>query len=550
VNVLIRFITKNAAGGVEHNDKIVEAPAITIGRATDQVLHLKDRRARLQHAQIEPKNGDIHITTSALAGVTVNGRSQRATRLVAGDVIEVGANILRVIDAPEGVDFAITFELRDDAGAEHFQADWSAPATGFGGWTKRRLSWTLVAVVFVFALLLPATVMLGSGIAGFMRGNILPDDGWWMAGPIHSGHATIGDACETCHVSAFRRVPDSACIECHEVQRHVTEDGRAVLGETRCAACHLEHNEPSQLVKQHQGLCADCHDDLPTDIKLQAASDFLDAHPDSKVSLKLPETGADGKIEWTIRHFRLADARNADHSNLKFDHKVHLDPDGIVTPDGNRVIDCAECHEPEPGGALMKPISMDEHCSGCHALSFDPDDPTRTVPHGDPAGVLQALIEYYSARLLGEDPEAVEQRVRRPGQRLSREERDRAAAEAREKALEVAADLFERRACSNCHEVTPSDGELPWHVEPVQLTEYFYPHANFSHAAHDTEVTECDSCHRASESDSSSDVLIPDIDTCRDCHGSGFARRNSASQLPSTCIMCHSFHFTAKGTYP
>ena len=45
---LIRFITRNAAGGVEQNDKIVDAPAITIGRATDQVLHIKDRRARLQ----------------------------------------------------------------------------------------------------------------------------------------------------------------------------------------------------------------------------------------------------------------------------------------------------------------------------------------------------------------------------------------------------------------------------------------------------------------------------------------------------------------------
>lgn len=550
MNFLIRFITKNAAGGIEQHDKIVEAPLITIGRATDQVLHLKDRRARLQHAQIERKDGAVCITTNALAGVTVNGRSQRDTRLEVGDVIEVGANILRVIAAPEGVDFAISFELRDDASAEHFAADWGAPAAGIGGWTKRRLSWVLVAIVFVFALLLPATVMLGSGVANFMRGNVLPDDGWWLAGPIHSGHATIGDDCEACHVAAFQRVPDSACVECHEVARHVAGDRHTVLGDARCASCHLEHNEPPQLVNLHQALCADCHDDLPPDVELQNASDFLDAHPDARVSLNLPGTGADGEVEWTIRHFRLADALTADRSNLKFSHKAHLDPDGIVTPDGNRVIDCAGCHEPEAGGALMKPISMDEHCSGCHTLSFDPDDPTRTVPHGEPADVLQALIEYYSAKLLGGDPDAVEQRVRRPGQRLSRDERDRAAEEAREQALEVAGDLFERRACATCHEVTRQDGELPWRVEPVELTPFFYPHANFSHASHDTEVTDCDSCHRAGESESSHDVLIPDIDTCRDCHGSGFDRRNSSSQLPSTCILCHNFHFTAKGTYP
>ena len=552
MNFLIRFITRNAAGGTEESDKIVDLPAITIGRATDQVLHLKDRRARLEHAVIEPRNGDVHITTAALAGVTVNGRSQRDAKLATGDVIEVGANVIRVVTPPGGIDFAITFELRDDASAEHFEAKWSAPAAGIAGWTKRRLSWTMVAIVFVLALALPAAVLLGPGAASALRGSAaLPDDGFWLAGPMHGAHATIGDDCGACHVTPFRRVPDSACLACHDVGRHSWSSDNAVLGEMRCANCHLEHNEPPQLVNRHQGLCADCHVDLPATVGLQPAGDFLDAHPDFKVSLMLPTARDDGSIEWAVQHFRLADAAGADRSNLTFNHKAHLDPDGIVTPDGNRVIDCAECHEPEPGGARMKPITMDEHCSTCHTLAFDPDDPSRTVPHGDPAAVMQSLVEYYSARLLGDDTNAVEQRLRRPGQRLTREERDRAAAEARDKALEVAADLFERRACANCHTVTRrEDAALPWHVEPVRLTEFFYPHANFSHAAHDTEVSACDSCHRASASESSQDVLIPDIGTCRECHGSGIARRNMGSQSPSTCVLCHGFHFEAKGSYP
>jgi len=546
---LIRFITKNVAGGVEHHDKVIDTPVITLGRATDQVLHLRDRRVRLQHARIEPANGDVHLRTGAMSGVVVNGRSQRDATLKLGDVIEIGSNILRVIDAPDNVDFALTFELSDEASSENFAADWSTVATGIGGWSKRRLSWALVVLVLVLALLMPGLSLVSPDVASAVRGRVVPDDSFWLAGPLHSGHSTISSDCESCHVNAFERVPDSACTECHEVTRHVAES--PVLGAQRCASCHREHNEPAELVNRHQDLCADCHADLPNDVELEAARDFGDAHPAFRISLLLPTIAADGEIDWKIEHQLLSDAHGADRSNLRFDHAAHLDAAGIVTPDDRRTMECAECHVPEPGGAAMLPIAMDEHCSGCHALNFDPDDPGRVVPHGDAQAVVQALVEYYSARLLGADPDAVEQRLRRPGRQLTRADRDRAAAEARVQALAVAADIFERRTCANCHDVSRNeDAELPWSVLPVRLTDTFFPHANFSHAAHDTEVTSCDSCHNATASKTARDVLIPGIDSCRDCHGSSFASRNDPGQIPSTCIMCHSFHFDAKGTYP
>ncbi len=551
MKTLIRFMTRSAAGAVEHSDKFVTADVITIGRATDQVLHLKDRRARLQHAEIRRSNGEFHITSSALAGVMVNGRSQRDTRLVTGDVIEVGANILRVIDPGGEADFALSFELSETAKTEDIATDWTRKAEGVAGMDKRRLSFILVGVVALFALILPAMSLLHPSVASVMRGSgVLPDDGLWLAGPVHTAHSATRTECDTCHVSLFRRVPDAACQECHAVSRHVAETPHAVLGDARCASCHLEHNEPQELVKQHQGLCADCHEDLPGDVPLQDAADFLDAHPDFRVSLLMPESLADGSVEWNVEHVTLAESLTAERSNLRFDHAVHLDESGIVTPEGRRVVGCVDCHQPEPGGARMRPISMDEHCSSCHTLTFDAEDPTRTVPHGDPEGVVQALIEYYSARLLGTDPDAQEQRLRRPGQTLTRADRDRVAAEARVQAMSVAEDLFERRACVNCHEVSDVDSdEMPWRVEPVRLTSSFFPHANFTHAAHDTEATGCDSCHNASASSSSADVLIPGIASCRDCHGSAVSRRNDASQIPSTCVMCHSFHFPAKGEY-
>lgn len=517
---LIRFKTRNAAGGFEYNDKIVVAAAITIGRATDQTLHLRDKRVRLQHAKIELDAGGARITTGTLSGVTVNGRSQSEARLAVGDVVEIGSNILTVIATEKGADFALSFELQSDASAEHFVADWNSGASGIAGWSKRRLSWAVAITVLLLGVALPAFNVLSKGL--------------FQAGPIHAAHSTIGEDCAACHVTAFERVPDDACVACHKVARHVDATGSsnetAVLGEIRCASCHLEHNEPPQLVNQHQALCADCHATPIAGSELEAAADFLDQHPEFSVSL----------------------LQDAAESNLLFDHAKHLDPAGIVTPDGRRVVECVECHVPETGSAGMLPISMVEHCSGCHTLAFDPDDPTRTVPHGDPAAVLQTLIEYYSAKLLGDDPDSGEQRVRRPGQALTRADRDRAANQARVQALAVAEDLFQRRACVNCHVVTTADtnAALPWDIAPVSLTSEFLTDARFSHAAHQTEVTRCDGCHEADTSTAASDVLIPGIETCRSCHGSGIAARNSAAQTPSTCVMCHSFHFDALGPHP
>ncbi len=548
---LIRFISTNPAGGVEHHDKVVSAPVITIGRATDQILHIKDKSARLKHAVLEKEDDGVHISTSALAGVTVNGRSQRDARLSVGDVIEIGANIIKVIEPPPDVDFSFTFELSREARSEDLAQDWSTVSAGVSELNKRKLSWYAVLSVLVLAFVIPAAGLMHPIVASVLRNSVLPDDGLWLAGPVHSKHASTSTDCENCHTELFVRVKDEACLECHTANRHVGESGQAVLGDQRCASCHLEHNEPPSLIKRHQDLCAGCHADMPDDSPLEDAVDFLDEHPRFKVSLLQPSVTDGVDTEWNLQHLMLAESRQQDRSNLKFDHAVHLDAGGILTPEGRRVVECVDCHVPEPGGARMKPIAMDDNCSGCHALTFDAEDPDREVPHGDPEGVVQVLIEYYSARLLGDDPDAGSQRIRRPGRALTKADRDKVAAEARVRALQIAEDLFERRACVNCHEVSETgDDQMPWRVEPVKLTEAFFPHANFSHAAHDTEVTSCDGCHSATTSESSHDVLIPGIETCRDCHGSGSARRNSPRQTASACIMCHSFHFERKGQFP
>jgi len=552
---LIRFLTHGASGSVEHHDKIVDGDTITMGRATDQVLHLKDRRAQLHHCRIEAKDGEVHLTSWTLAGVTVNGSSKRDVKLKVGDEIEVGSNILRIIDPPKGIDFALTFELSPDASSDNLVSQWGSLGLAQSGWSKRRWSWRLALGVVALTLLIPASGLFHPGVASFLRGvSVLPDDGLWLSGPMHNKHSVAGDDCQVCHVDAFSRVADEACLDCHTTDRHVSTDGHfsAVLGRSRCASCHLEHNEPPGLVKQHQDLCADCHADLPAGVELAAATDFLRQHPDFQPSLLWPPPSNDGDAEWTVQRIALDNPGLIDRSRLKFDHSVHLDKEGLETPDDRRVLVCADCHQVETGGARMTPISMDEHCSGCHTLNFDADDPEREVPHGEPERVLQVLIEYYSAKLLGDDPEATGRRLRRPGQALTRADRDRVAGEALKTAMAVAQDIFERTACANCHEVSSNgdDAELPWRVEAVRLTEEFYPHAVFSHQAHETEASNCGLCHAAAESESSADVLMPGIATCRECHGSAVGRRNDSGQITSTCIMCHRFHSPGKGAFP
>jgi predicted CXXCH cytochrome family protein len=49
---------------------------------------------------------------------------------------------------------------------------------------------------------------------------------------------------------------------------------------------------------------------------------------------------------------------------------------------------------------------------------------------------------------------------------------------------------------------------------------------------------ECDVCHEARVSEVSSDVLLPKIDVCTQCHAGESAR----NKVPSTCITCHIFH--------
>ncbi len=527
MRALIRFISRGAAGAVEQRDRIFDGEVITLGRATDQVINLKDRRVDLEHARILRASGRFLVSSRALTGVLVNGTVCRDAPLTVGDVLQIGSNVLTFIEPPAQFDLAFTFELDVSVDTRAVEAQ-SLPLSlslQEVGVRMRPWAWALFTLVLLGALVVPWFSSPQSGALLPTRQTALPSDHAWQSGSLHTAHANLGAKCEACHQQPFVRVADQSCLTCHanSLHRHGALQNLKLpaLAATRCANCHQEHNEPSTLVRNDERLCVSCHIDPQNNPRLQPVSDFFREHPE------------------------FAATNIKDDPHLNFPHDRHLDPKGIKTLTNTEVMTCAGCHEQQPGGARFQPISMSRHCQRCHALSFDPREPERSVPHATPAIVLTSLLEYYASEYLQGYPDELHtvqpaSMVVRPGVDLNSKQRARVLARARTQADITARDLLERRACSVCHEVKRGKAASSWDVTPVTLRAIWMPKAEFSHASHATSLTPCKTCHAAQKSQRSTDKLLPTIETCRDCHAG--TQSVAASQIASSCTSCHGFH--------
>ena len=93
-----------------------------------------------------------------------------------------------------------------------------------------------------------------------------------------------------------------------------------------------------------------------------------------------------------------------------------------------------------------------------------------------------------------------------------------------------------RKACKECHSLSYPGGpeSLPV-VAKAAITTRWLQHASFDHQAH--QMLACASCHtRVNNSKETSDVLIPGIQVCRECH------RNGANAAEARCFECHVYH--------
>jgi predicted CXXCH cytochrome family protein len=392
---------------------------------------------------------------------------------------------------------------------------------------------------------------LSSAGIEFAGGNaqwrwLVDADSFWISGDISGPHNFFGQKCETCHQRPFIQVKDAACLGCHKSMTHHSDPSifkSANFSQVPCASCHKEHVGIEPIVLRHQEFCVSCHSDLKRrepDTKLLDVHDFGTGHPEFRPSV--PAGRPDGRL---VRVAIGSDPTLKEVSNLIFPHAAHLDKKGIRHPDeGKIVLACADCHTMEPGGSGMLPIRMEEHCNACHLLTFDKSAPDRQLPHGKPKEAVEHMREFYAkVALLGgfSDPLAppVVQHRRRPGETLDSAESIASLRWALDKAREVATETIGKRACGACHYVSPpghgtEDGI--WGVAPVQVVDRWMLKGRFVHADH--QQVECTHCHEAEMSKTSSEILLPKIELCRDCHGG----ETVADKVRSTCVSCHEFH--------
>jgi hypothetical protein len=544
----IRRVTRHAKSAAAVDEDIHYGDVLTLGRGADQAIYLPDLRAALAHARVTAIGGGRYRIESLItAGVRVDGDIVSSITVGAGAAIDIGNTRVQVLDPPQDFEAAVEVSQIDKAEiAAQEKAQAPKLTLADAGLGKRRWSWILFIIVFAMTLGVPMLAHYIPSARPFTDPLPVASRGLWQAGELAASHHFFGRECTTCHAGGFVTVQDAACKTCHAGTPGHADPARfdmALLGDDRCAFCHRDHNGADALVRADQELCSDCHGALSSHgaglPKQLDAADFGTAHPAFVVTL--PQWGPDN--EYIPVRAALATRGIKESSGLRFPHDLHLAAEGIRGPGGDEVLNCASCHQPEPGGARIRPIDFEDQCQRCHLLTFSVRGADRQVQHGKVAEVGFAVQEFFAREALEGgfdqiDAPTIVRARRRPGQSVTPQERAEALTWARDQATRTLDNLFDGQACSTCHS-SYRDEQGQWNVKPVRVTGAWFPRANFTHRRHETMA--CGDCHKATTSSDSADLLLPDIDNCRQCHGGEHAE----DKVPSTCISCHGFHTKA-----
>ncbi|WP_310496189.1 cytochrome c3 family protein [Sandarakinorhabdus sp.] len=424
----------------------------------------------------------------------------------------------------------------------------------------------------------------GTGLVAAADKAAFTPDMVWSTGGLSSVHASLSNNCGACHQKAFVSVTDGACQACHKpdaLPEHAAPDrlARGQLPETgvigaahrqfglpagRCASCHREHEGPASVTTVAEQYCTDCHAGLNNrlpDTSLTNVPDWA-GHPQFR-----PRLVAQPSATTPLFRRAVLESTARENSGLVYPHDLHQLPRGAVAnmaqKQGLKVgpggaLGCGSCHEPDADGIRFRPISMEKDCGACHDLAFARDGGTlRTLPHGKPAQVAGIIRDFYLSRSLaphvdrsmpGLQPIAFARRA--PGRLAEAEAIDLglvSPAQARGRAEAAVAAVFGAKGlCSECHAISSASGRPV--VAPVTLGDHYLTRARFGHKQHrifdrKTGDAACVACHTSTTASKlASDVLLPPIATCRQCHGAPAARLSGGSKVSADCNSCHSFH--------
>ena len=383
----------------------------------------------------------------------------------------------------------------------------------------------------------------------------------YEAGPVSSAHAMFNDECARCHTLKFsplerlvrgdegvRSVTDAACLRCHDAPIHHQRQ----LVTPACASCHREHRGQQSLARVGEGQCIECHADLKKHVDTRKSSDSDRSFRD-----------VSGFASGLHPQFALWD-NPKDPGTIRFNHMKHLNPAGVSVADSRELLklECAHCHQPDEDHRYMLPINYDRHCGLCHPLLVpivgeltDPELRKAAegflkvpAPHpkkGEKPATVRAVVRDRLIAFIGQHPSVIQSEKANalarpiPGRGLSRPVIESEGAWVERQVQDADRFLFKSAGrCRYCHTETTDLShramDLPEYALPM-IKDRWLPHSVFSHDSH--RALTCQECHAGvSKSELTSQVLMPKIGSCQECHNS---RRKGAR---SDCVECHAYH--------
>jgi len=371
----------------------------------------------------------------------------------------------------------------------------------------------------------------------------------YSSGRMSASHAVLTARCDECHVkeagSFSAAAEDRACAACHDGPIHHANQ----VFTPKCSGCHVEHRGPRRLAATADADCAQCHADLRTS---GAATGF---------AREIRSFGA-GHPE-----FAALRPGSTDPGTVKLNHAVHLKAN-LLGPNGPVQLDCDDCHrppasqaawrfaapQPKPDAApakdvppsriaaraYMTPIAYAKHCIGCHGLQFDKRF-KESVPHDTPQVVHAFVVQKFQQYIAEHPAELRETNSSRdlPQRPAPPSPRQVTPQEWVAERVAESEELLWRKTCKECHALSVAPGAPLPAVAKSNIKPRWFEHAVFSHDAH--RLMKCVECHAAAPSSrETSDVLLPGIRSCRQCHHPG------GDAVESRCFECHTYHDWSK----